>query len=390
MHDDDAAEPLVIPMREPPPPPRIPLIPRFGRILLGLWPFVAWCAAAAAAAWLYFGESWHGHALAFDDIQEVKVSSSVAGRLSTLSVEQGQKIQEGALIATLDAADLDARIRLAKAEVERQRTRVDAEREALKLEAQDRRAQSEARRNAYEREGRRLRGEAERLAAEQAVDEADLGALAPQIARLQPLLDNKLITADRLEDLIRKRDVLNRRIVARTDAVRGAKEELAAWEKLEPEKLPDPGLDARLLPFELELRAQELKVAELELDRKKYQITAPVSGSVNLVSARAGEWRAPGVEIIEIVVPKPGHLTAYVTDRQVPAVTPGTLATLRPRDRSGKALEGKVTQVGPRIEQVPLRLRSIPTIAQWGRLVTIQVEQAAEPLPGEIYDVRFR
>jgi multidrug resistance efflux pump len=304
-------------------------------------------------------------------------------------VEQGQRIQEGALIATLDSADLDARIRLAKAEVERQRTRVDAEREALRLDAQDRRAQSAARRNAYESDGRRIRGDGERLASEQAVDEAELIALEPQVKRLQPLLENKLITADRIEDLLRKRDVLKRRIVVRTEALRESKEELAAWAKLEPEKLPDPGIDARLLPFELELRAQELKVAELELDRKKYRITAPATGSVNLVSARPGEWRGAGVEIVEIVVPKPGHLTAYVTDRQVPAVVVGTPATLRPRDRSGKALEGKVTQVGPRIEQVPLRLRSIPTIAQWGRLVTIVVDGTSEPLPGEIYDVRF-
>src|SRR6185436_15583438 len=114
--------------------------------------------------WLSFGESWHGHALAFDDIQEIRVSSTVAGRLATLSVDQGQKIQEGALIATLDSTDLDARIRLAKAEVERQRTRVEAEREALRLDAQDRRAQSAARRSAYESDGRRIRGDAERLA----------------------------------------------------------------------------------------------------------------------------------------------------------------------------------------------------------------------------------
>ena len=44
---------------------------------------------------------------------------------------------------------------------------------------------------------------------------------------------------------------------------------------------------------------------------------------------------------------------------------------------------------GPRIEQVPLRLRAIPTIPQWGRLITIEVEKSHEPLPGEIYDVRF-
>lgn len=389
MSDSDATEPLVIALREPPPPPRIPPARRLGRLLLRAWPFLAWCATATGAVWLYFGESWHGHALAFDDILEVKVSSSVPGRIAHFSVEQGQQIREGDVVATLDSSDLDARIRLATAEVERQRTRVEAEREALKLDLQSRRAQAAARRSAYESEGRRIRGEAERLATEQAVDDADLGALTPQIDRLQPLLQNKLITADRLEDLVRKREVLNRRIASRTDAIRGAKEELAAWMKLEPESLPDPGLDARLLPFELELKAQELRVAELELERKKYRITAPVSGSVNLISARAGEWRAPGAEIVEIVVPRPGRITAYVTDRQVPVVVPGTEATLRPRDRGGKAVEGKVSVVGPRIEQVPLRLRSIPTVAQWGRLVTIQVDTTSEPLPGEIYDVRF-
>ena len=386
---DDAPEPLVIPLREPPRPPPIPLRRRLGRGLQALWPLTAWLGAVAAAGWLYFGESWRGHALAYDDIQEVKVSPAVAGRLATFPVEQGARIAAGQLIATLDSSDLDARIRLAKTEIARLKTRVDAEREALRLEIADRRSQAVVRRISYDSEGRRLRGDLEKLATEQAGDRAEAESFAPQIDRLKPLLEGKLITADRLEDLVRKKTVLEQRIAARNDALRETRKELASWATLEPEKLAELSVETRLLPFELELRTQEAKVAELELDRAKYRVLSPVSGSIHVISTRPGEWCSVGQELAQVVVPRPGCLTAYLTDRQIPVVTVGTRATLRPRDRSGQALEGRVTMVGVRIEQVPLRLRSIPTIAQWGRLVTITVDSSSEPLPGEIYDVRF-
>jgi len=389
MSDADATEPFVIPMHEPPRPPPISIVRRLGRILKALWPFTAWLGAVAAAAWLYFGESWRGHALAYDDILEVKVSPSVAGRLATFTAVQGRRIAEGELIATLDSGDLEARIRLAMAEIARLKTRVDAERVALRIEMVDRRTQAVARRLSYEAEGRRLRGELEKLVTEQSGEKAEADSFAPQIDRLKPLLEGKLITAERVEDMVRKRSVLEQRMLIRTDAIRETRKELAAWQQLEPEKLPDESIDARLLPYELELRAQEAKVAELELDRAKYRILSPVTGSIHVISTRPGEWCSVGQELAQVVVPRPGCLTAYLTDRQVPVVTTGTKATLRPRDRSGKALDGTVTMVGVRIEQVPLRLRSIPTIAQWGRLVTITVDSKEEPLPGEIYDVRF-
>src|SRR6185503_16996976 len=230
-HDADATEPLVIPMREPPRPPPIPVFRRAGRGLKALWPFTAWCGAVAVAGWLYFGESWRGHALAYDDIQEVKVSPSVAGRLATLEIEQGRKIVEGDLVATLDSSDLEARIRLARTEIARLKTRVDAEREALRVELQDRRSQAIVRRISYESEGRRLRGDLEKLVTEQSGDRAEADSFAPQIDRLQPLLEGKLITADRLEDMLRKRSVLEQRIAARDEAIRDNRKELAAWAK---------------------------------------------------------------------------------------------------------------------------------------------------------------
>jgi multidrug efflux system membrane fusion protein len=268
------------PNPEPPAPPPIPASRRLARLAWRLWPFVAWCGALAAAVGLYFSEAGHGHALAVEDVQEIRVSADVAGRLATLHVNSGQAVRAGDLVATLDSKDLEARIRFAKAEIERSRARIAAERDA---------------------------------------------------------------------------------------------------------RMPD----ARLLPLELELKSQEARAAELEREREHYRISAPVSGSIDLIAARPGEWRVAGAEIVQIVVPRPDRMTSYVTDRQIPVVTVGTRATLRPRDHGGPALEGSVVAVAPRIDQIPLRLRAIATQPQWGRQITIQVTVAGQPIPGEIYDVRF-
>lgn len=275
------------PFREPPPPPPIPAGRRAARLFLRAWPFLAWCGALAAAGWLYFGDAGHGHALAIEDPQELKVSTSLAGRILKIAVEVGQPVREGDLIAFLETHDLDVRLTAARAELERTRARFEA------------------------------------------------------------------------------------------------------WMKSEATKAGG-GPDPRMLPFEQDLRMQEARLADLELDREKCRILAPAGGIVNRVSARAGEWRAAGSELLEILIPHPGRLTGYVTDRQISAVSAGTPATLRPRDLVGPPLRAKVAKVGPDLEPLPIRLRALPNVPQWGRRITFEVERTGESLPGQIYEVRFR
>ena len=98
MADSLVVEPIVIPIREPAAPPPIPGGRRIGRLLLKIWPFAAWCGVIGTAAWMYFGGAGHGHALAFDEAQELRVSPSIAGRIDSLCVETGQKVREGDLV----------------------------------------------------------------------------------------------------------------------------------------------------------------------------------------------------------------------------------------------------------------------------------------------------
>jgi hypothetical protein len=82
-------------------------------------------------------------------------------------------------------------------------------------------------------------------------------------------------------------------------------------------------------------------------------------------------------------------MVAFIAGPLVPKVRIGTTATLRVRERPAAAIEGKVVSVGPRIEEVPIQLRFVPTVLQWGRRVVIEIPTGSEPLPGEVHSVRF-
>jgi multidrug resistance efflux pump len=222
------------PLPEPPPPPPIPPGRRAARLAARAWPFVVWCAALGAAVWLYFGETGHGHALAFEEVHELRVSQASAGRIIAIPVEVGQKVREGEVLAVLEAAAADPR-----------------------------------------------------------------------------------------------------------------------------------------------------------LPPSKVQVLAPAAGAVSKIDAHVGQSVLAGADIVRMVVPRPNRLIGYVTDRQIRAVEVGTLATLRPRELGGPPLQGKVIGLGPQIEELPLRLRAVPNVAQWGRRVVFQVENPREALPGQIYEVRF-
>lgn len=222
------------PLPFPEPPPPIPPGRRAMQLFARAWPFVVWCAALGAAVWLYFGETGHGHALAYEEVHELRLSTASAGRIVSIAVEIGQKVREGEVLAVVETPAADPRLPAVKAPV-----------------------------------------------------------------------------------------------------------------------------------------------------------VAPAAGAVSKIDAHVGQVAAAGTDLVRMVVPRADHLVGFVTDRQIRAVEVGTLATLRPRDLGGAPLKGKVIRLGPQIEELPPRLRAIPNVPQWGRRVVFQVENPREPLPGQIYEVRF-
>ena len=371
-------------------PPRVASSRRAARWLIRGWPFLAWCGSVAAAAWLWVGDSSQCHARACTRMQELRIAPAIDGRIESLRVTTGQTVAAGELLATLDARDVEARLQVARAELARACARIEAEREELRLADADRRAQAAARHGAWESDGRRLRGIAEGLATQQATDQAELAVLAPQLERLTSLVERKLATADRVEELVQRRAVLEERIASRAGEIPRAHEELVAWGALEPEGSSGVDLTASLLPYELARQSEAARVGELEVEREQCRLLAPAAGIVHAIAARPGEWRAAGEEIARIGLPSGGRVEAWISESQVAAIAIGTGATLQARDVAGPLMAGRVELLSPLVEEIPPRLREQVDRIEWGRRVTIATDGLGDALAGSIFHVRFR
>ena len=370
-------------------PPRIPISRRLGKFVLGFSPFVIWLLVLGVTAWLYVGEPEPSHVLAYASFESAKVVVPFDGKIARVTVKPGQRIEAGDLVATLDTADLDARLRIARSKLKVTQQRIEALREKLRLEYADRLSQAEARSLAYEADGRRRRDLIEQIATANRTDEAELLSLLPEIERLKTLRNRKLTTADRFEELLRNRKVLKETIAARKEQAGAAKDELAAWRSLKPGEPAQPNHEMQLLPVQLQVEAQEARISELELQRAKFRLLAPVSGHISQCDVHAGEWRIAGNTIVQILVPKPDYMTAFLRERRVGNVEIGDEVTLRPRQGRISSQRGRVVMVGPKVELIPEQLRVVHSVPEWGRPITIKLDDKADSVPGQVFSVRF-
>ena len=358
------------PRAEPKKPPRVPWLRRGGRIAGRTIPAFVWLTAAGGAVWLYTSNGAHGQALAYSEMVHHDLTPQMSGKLLTLTLEIGQIVHEGDVVATMDTQDVDNKMAPLKAQIQGLEARVKARRDRQHVVEKDPRDIAVAAALCGASPDRVL-VQIDVLSTDQSSDRGESEAIESQLARLGPLLEQHMVTAERLDDMHTRRSILAKRIDGRG-------KELQRLEGC---------VD---LSAEVELKLQRIVLEGLEHERLKGQVIAPVSGTIESVLHRQGEWLQAGAQIGEIVVPRPNRIIAYITDRQVSVVKLGMKASVTTRGHEGPSLRGGVIALGGRIEQVPLRLRFLPTIAQWGRLVTIEVEAPGAAIPGEIYSVSFK
>jgi multidrug resistance efflux pump len=125
----------------------------------------------AAQGWRYFGEG-------AVEAAEVNVSSKIPGRIASLSVDEGDPVRQGEVIAVLESEEISAKVRQAQAglqatDAQMEQARLAVELEALRTEDQVRQAKAalEAARAKWEMAQNGARPEEIRQA-EQAVEAA--------------------------------------------------------------------------------------------------------------------------------------------------------------------------------------------------------------------------
>ena len=260
------------------------------------------------------------------DANQVIVSPQVSGRIAKLLVDEGTKVKQGDLIATLDPSELEAEAHASAATIDSLRSQVSATR-ATSVATQGSTTSSVANAQARLESARAqlLQAEAtlQRVESDsrRAVELAQQGVVSDQErVQAETNLKAQQATVQSLEQQVTAAQADLNTAIANTHQAHAAESTVASTR-------------AQLLNAEA-----QLKEAEVRLGYTK--IYAPVTGTVSVRAAREGEYLNPGTPIVTIVDFSDTWVRAAIPETQSDHIGLGD--TLRIRLPGGTVTSGKV------------------------------------------------
>jgi multidrug resistance efflux pump len=307
------------------------------------------------------------------DANEVVVSARIPGRIQTLTVDEGQVVKAGQLIAIIESEDLNAAHKAAQATAASQKYKLG---ESVESERQTRGEARSATANA-EAQVRAVRSELALAQAQSDHQEADTYrtvALAEQGIMSQMSKDEAATSLEAAKATI---ETARQNVAAAEASLRQARaHELAAV------------VAAR----NVNSTRGEVANARALADQAKVQlgyaqVFAPVSGKVNVRAARQGEVVTTGAAIVTIMDLTQTWIYAPLPETQADAVQIGD--SLRVVLPSGATLQGKVINKSAEADfatqrDVSARKRDIKTI-QLKLLVDNPGEKLVPGMTAEVY-----
>jgi HlyD family secretion protein len=281
---------------------------------------------------------------------EARLGFQLPGRIATIAVREGQQVPAGAVLASLDAAELDAR-----------------------------RGQSLA-----------------RVAASEALlEELQRGSRAEEIAQAQAaVLAARERAADAGRDLERNRTLYRGGAIseeAYQKAATAAEVAQAAVVHAEEQLAL-----VRKGPRSEKVAAQRAQVGEareavraVEASLANTNIVAPISGVVTVRHHEPNEVVGAGEPVLTIMNPADRWVRIYVPENRIGAVRLGSAASIVSDTYPEKRYAGRVTYISPQAEFTP---KSVQTAEERVRLVyavkvRIEGDAALELKPGMPADV---
>ncbi len=253
------------------------------------------------------------------ETRQVDVAPKVSGQLTKLAVDEGDRIEAGAVLALVDQVNLEIELKQAEATA-------DAARAQLIL------LQEGARREDIQQTEEQLK---------QA--DASLGLAAQDAERMRALEKTGSATPKQREDA----DA--RLVVAKS-------QRSAAQEALNK---------ARRLSRPQEIKAAEARLAQAEAaaDLLKKMIAdctviAPVSGFVTHRAVEAGEFIAQGSTIVTISRLDSVYVMIYITEVELGRVRLGDAADVRVDAFPGRVFPGRVTYISQEAEFTPKNIET--------------------------------
>ncbi|MHC1768764.1 MAG: HlyD family secretion protein [Verrucomicrobiia bacterium] len=253
------------------------------------------------------------------EVTDAEASFKIPGRIAERLVDEGETVQKGACIASLETADLEAEVSIRQAEL------LAVQSSLAELEAGSRPEEIEAARA--------------RLASAQ----ADRDRLESDFRAGQKLLESTVIAE---EEFIHRKSLFE----AADARLREAGQQLKLIEQ-GPRKERIDEAKARV-----EQAKAALQLAETRLSYAK--LLSPLSGVVLSKSAEPGEYVAPGTPVVTIGDLGKPWLRAYINERDLGRVKLGQSVRIKTDTYPDKRYEGTLTFIASEAEFTPKNVQT--------------------------------
>ena len=269
------------------------------------------------------------------EYDRITLPAPAAERIVEIAVREGQRVEAGAHLLSLEQARSDAQLAAAEAEVARQREQV-----------------------AELRNGAR-REDIDQLRANLAAAQAQARDARAYLARLQPLGSRQLVAAAEI-DRARAADAS---AAAQVASARAALTELERG--VRPEQIAQA--EAALAAAQAQARAQSVTSARLD-------VVAPRAGRIDSLPYRLGDEPALGAPLAVMLVGEAPHARVYVPEPLRAQVQVGDAATVRVGARAERSYPGRVRMVRSEPTFTPYYALTGKDAARLSYLAEVQLE----------------
>jgi HlyD family secretion protein len=296
--------------------------PHHGRARAGLWirllaVIVAVGVLGGAGWYVYHHRETDDTRLILQgniDVRQVNLAFKVDGRIGSLAVDEGDPVQPGHVVATLDKRYFEDELRLARAQRDYQKAVL------------------------------------ERL--EHGSRPEEIAEARHVVAERQVALDNARRALQRRELLLKKGSVAHEEYDNALDAVREAEARLRAAE--EALRMAEIGprqedIDAA----RAQLQGQEASVSQAERRLADADLIAPAAGIILTRARERGAIVAAGETVFTLTLTSPVWVRTYVDEPDLGRVQPGMPVRVHTDSAPAKPYRGRVGFISPTAEFTP-------------------------------------
>lgn len=335
------------------------------------WPLLVFVTVSVCAVLLYSnGGKYRVMSGTAERIVET-IAPLEAARVVSVSMEVGDRVKAGDVIAQLDTSIIDAESAVLKERI--LQSRVESQLEQLTLERQFASAQQKAEQELRDAE------------IEFKINTVEHEALLEEIARLEPLLDQQLI---KMEALVSKR--ADERLLRET--LRLAPENIRAHQtEVERAKLQQVSALERLAEMKVMVTAEEEAVNLLNIRREGYTLRALQDGVISQVDRRAGDVVESGGAIASLLIDGPSRIVGFLPESNLSSIAIGTPANIYPSVsiRETGVVAAHVVQISPAVYSLPQRVSPIRGQVVRGRRITLALDDNVLLIPGETVSIEL-